>query len=341
MEDLEMYVLGIDGGGTKTKGVIADQRGKIIAQHTVGASNPNSMQQADVEKELIELFTALRKQAGAAVYSELSVVFAGMSGVDRDDDRILMKKMLQKCLTDISPNDCKIIVDNDGINALYSGTLGCPGIVNIAGTGSITYGMNHDGQRARVGGWGYLIGDPGSGYAIGRAALQAVFDAYDGCGEKTSLTGLILDHFSINLPPDLIEKIYEPGKARKAVAPLSQLVVKAADEGDEVAQQILVSAGEDMAKAISCLLKKLFSKTSEYDKQESTLVVLTGGVYRRSDWFEPSIQDLLLKKEFKIEIIFPQVPPVAGALVAALNSVKIDVKGSFIDQLQAEGLTNE
>jgi N-acetylglucosamine kinase-like BadF-type ATPase len=337
---LKVYVLGIDGGGTKTKGVIADHSGKVVAQHTVGASNPNSMHQSDVEKELVDLLSELKRQAGSA-YFQLSVVYAGMSGVDRQDDQQLMKEMLQKSLPDGLGQNCKIIVDNDAINALYSGTLGKPGIVNISGTGSITYGVNQNGERARVGGWGYLIGDPGSGYAIGRAALQSAYDSYDGCGEITSLTVRIKDHFMVNALPDVIQKIYEPGKARKAVAPLSQLVVKAADEGDKVAQDILLNAGKDMAKAIYGLLSKLFSKKlSDYQDSETTLLVLTGGVYQRSDLFIPTIQDELKTRGLRVEIILPQVPPVAGALVAALTSEGIDVTQSFLDQLKAEGLTN-
>jgi N-acetylglucosamine kinase-like BadF-type ATPase len=331
-----MYVLGIDGGGTKTKGVIADQRGKIIAQHTVGATNPNSVDPSVVGNELRELFNGLKKQGGSAL-GELSAVFAGMSGVDRPEDQDLIKKLLQKFL----PSEVKLVVDNDGVNALYSGTLGHPGIVNIAGTGSITFGMNADGRRDRVGGWGYLIGDPGSGYAIGRAALQSVYDSYDGSGEKTSLSGLIKGHFMVDELPNIIQKIYEPGKARKAVAPLSQLVVKAADEGDKVAQGILFNAGKDMAKAIKTLLTKLFPKGLNKDQAtETALLVLTGGVYQRSDLFIPTIQEELQRRGSRVEIILPQVPPVAGALVAALTSEGIDVTPSFLDQLKAEGLTN-
>jgi N-acetylglucosamine kinase-like BadF-type ATPase len=333
-----MYVLGIDGGGTKTKGVMADQTGRVIAQHTVGASNPNSMDPSVVENELRELFSTLKKQASsqdASAFEKLSAVFAGMSGVDRGEDQALMWNMLKKLL----PHDTTIIVDNDGVNALNSGTLGEPGVVNIAGTGSITFGINADKQRSRVGGWGYLIGDPGSGYTIGKDALEAVFQAYDRCGEETSLTRLILEWMGADSPPDLIKKIYEPSMARKVIAPLSQLVVKASDEGDKVAQHILLKAGEDMGKAINCLLMKLFSKAVAQDTDEkSVLVVLTGGVYHRSDWFVPTIQKMLLQSGFKTEIIVPEVQPVAGALVAAWKAVNINVGQEFYEQLVKDGL---
>jgi N-acetylglucosamine kinase-like BadF-type ATPase len=328
-----MYVLGIDGGGTKTKGVIADKTGKVIAQHTVGASNPNSIDPSVIEQEIKMLLHTLKEQADTE-FQHLSAAFAGMSGVDREEDQIKMKRILGRLL----PPDTRLIIDNDGLSALYSGTLGKSGIVNIAGTGSITFGINSDGQRARVGGWGYLIGDPGSGYEIGKYALQAIFQAYDGCGEKTRLTELILERIGVQSPPNLIEKIYELGMARKSIAPLSQLVVKAADEGDEVAQRVLLKAGGEMADAINCLLRKLFSKANE---QEAIYIVLAGGVYRRSDWFVPTIKTAILKSGYNTEIVVPEVPPVVGALVAAWKAVDVQVGQGFNEQLLIHGISNE
>ena len=102
-----------------------------------------------------------------------------------------------------------VTVDHDAITALYSGTLGRPGIVQIAGTGAITYGINQNGERGRVGGWGHLFSDHGSGYAIGRDGLSAAFMAHDGLTEYTSLTELFLQHFEKEELPDIIRAIYQ------------------------------------------------------------------------------------------------------------------------------------
>jgi N-acetylglucosamine kinase-like BadF-type ATPase len=286
-----------------------------------------------IEYEIKTLLDTLKEQAKTE-FQQLSVTFAGMSGVDREEDQIEMKRIFRRFL----PGDTRIMIDNDGLNALYSGTLGKYGVVNIAGTGSITFGINSVGQRARVGGWGYLIGDPGSGFEIGKYALQAIFQGYDGCGEKTRLTELILEWFGVQAPPNLIEKVYELGMARKSIAPLSQLVVKAADEGDEVAQRILLKAGGEMAEAINCLLRKLFSTANE---QEAIYIVLAGGVYRRSDWFVPTIKTALLESGYNTEIVVPEVPPVAGALVAAWNAIDVQVEQGFNKQLLIDGVTNQ
>ena len=94
-----------------------------------------------------------------------------------------------------------MIVRNDAFNALYSGTLGEPGIVQIAGTGAVTLGINENGEVARSGGWGYLFDDEGSGFYLGNEALKAVFRSFDNRGKKTSLTDRITEYFASTKRP--------------------------------------------------------------------------------------------------------------------------------------------
>jgi N-acetylglucosamine kinase-like BadF-type ATPase len=313
-----MYVLGIDGGGTKTVGVIADEYGKIAARHTVGATNQNGVDRKKIESELLNLFTSLKAQNESAFLS-LSIVFAGMSGVDRPDARIIMETMISKLV----PIKTKVVVDNDGVNALYSGTFGAPGIVQIAGTGSITFGINSNGDRGRVGGWGYLIDDEGSGYELGREALHAIFKEYDGRGKKTMLTESILEHFNVSLPPDLIQTIYQVGKSREVISPLSRYVAEAADKNDEVAKEILHHAGRKLGKSISSLAKKLFSM------DETVPVVLVGGVFNSSDFLIPAIKEAIEEQNVHTALLKPKLPPVAGAVIKAYQSSSVTVQDGF------------
>lgn len=319
-----MYVLGIDGGGTKTKGVIADEFGVVYASETVGATNQNGVEIQLVEKELSALFASLKKQNNEA-FIKLHTVFAGMSGVDRPE----AKKVMEALLSRFFPNHVNIIIDNDGVNALYSGTLGVPGIVQIAGTGSITFGINANGERERAGGWGYLIDDEGSGYDIGRAALNAVFKAYDGRGPKTTLTKRILEHFNVAEPPDLIQYIYEVGKARMAIAPLSKYVSEAADENDAVANQIIKMAGTKIANAISGLSGKLFP-----DHVGPVPVVVVGGVFSRADLLIPIIQSKLQDMNRNVQIVQPKLAPVFGAVIAGFISANQNIETAFAENTE-------
>ncbi len=329
-----MYVLGIDGGGTKTIGVIANDTGKVVARHTVGATNPNSVDRGEVKQELKNLIDRLTEDAGLTIDS-LSAVFAGMSGIGTKENYDWMYEVF----TYLIPNTEKFTLDIDGVNALYSGTFGKPGIVNIAGTGSITFGINHEGQRGRVGGWGYLTDDAGSGYAIGRDALKAVFDHEDGLGLPTKLTGLILHKMNMDIPSTLINAIYEMGMARKVIAPLSQLVVAAADDGDTESIRILNKAAEKMAQSIGGLLTKLFSDESiEENKLSPIAVVLTGGVYRRSDWFVPTIEQMLKDHPIRSQLIVPVASPIIGTIAAAWHSIGIELEEHLVQKLINQGL---
>ncbi|WP_251548867.1 BadF/BadG/BcrA/BcrD ATPase family protein [Neobacillus muris] len=321
-----MYVLGIDGGGTKTKGVLADQYGKVYASETVGPTNQNGVEIHLVEKELSRLFASLKLQNSKA-FSMLDTVFAGMSGVDRPEARAVMKSIMEKFV----PANVKIIIDNDAVNALYAGTLGVPGIVQIAGTGSITFGINANGERQRAGGWGYLIDDEGSGYDIGRAALNAVFKAYDGRGPKTTLTNMLLKHFQVQEVPELIHFIYEPGKSRTAIAPLSQYVSAAADQNDDAAKQIIQQAAGKLAQAIGSLRISLFK-----DETQPVQVVMAGGVFNREDLFVPFIQSRLQEQSINVQLVKPVMEPAGGAIIAGLSSSSQVIETSFIEKLKLD-----
>ena len=179
-----MYVLGIDGGGTRTTGIVADEHGNVHMHAVTGRSNPNTLQQAEFEEVICGLVKELKRQNNA-IFTQVSVCFAGIAGVGESGRDVEVAALLAREL----PAGTKVIVRNDAFNALYSGTLGGPGIVQIAGTGAVTLGINENGEVARSGGWGYLFDDEGSGFYLGNEALKAVFRFYDDRGPATSLTG--------------------------------------------------------------------------------------------------------------------------------------------------------
>lgn len=317
-----MYVLGIDGGGTKTAGVIADLNGNVAAKATVGPSNPNSVDLIAIEKELAKLFEALRSQNEKA-FLQIKHVFAGMSG----GDHLSVRSKLNNIVTTLLP-DTNITIHNDAITALYSGTLGKPGIVQIAGTGSITYGLNKKGELGRVGGWGYLLGEKGSGYALGNDGLKMAFLAHDGLGETTVLTDLILEHLGMPSLPDIIHTIYHTENTKEWVASLSKIVVKAADHGDNVARSIIKKHAQFMGESISCLIRRMFTEDGPIP------VVLTGGLFNRVDLFQGLIEETLKKQDIDAELSIPKIKPVGGAVIAALKEENAEISNGFLDHFE-------
>ena len=136
-----------------------------------------------VKTTLMNMISILRKQAKIEL-NDINTIYLSLSGAGRD-----LEKLNQKSLEGYKLHRIKVIVENDAICALASGTYGESGIVLIAGTGSISYCYNKKtNELNRVGGWGYVLGDEGSGYDIGRQALVAIMKSYDGRGKSTQLT---------------------------------------------------------------------------------------------------------------------------------------------------------
>lgn len=310
-ESVMSYVLAIDGGGTKTTGVLADETGEIIAQATVGASNPNIVKPSDLLKTFSELKDKL-KQENEEAFKRTDRLFAGISGTGHPS----AKQTVYEVIEDVMPSTVSITIDNDAIIALYSGTLGKPGIVQISGTGSITYGVNGEGKRDRVGGWGHFVGEKGSGYGLGSDALQAAFSAHDKIGPGTILEDVLQDFFKKSSLPDIIPLIYQAENPKETIASLGRLVMEAADQGDAVARDIIHQNGLYIGQCVSALINKIFSDVKEND--EAIPVVLAGGLFNRVDLFQDVIEEELKKQLKPARIVIPDRSPVGGAVIAAL-----------------------
>lgn len=326
-----MYVLGIDGGGTKTTGVIANEQGKVFGEVTVGATNPNSVQQAAIKDELTKVQMMLRDQTGP-IYSQVKSVFAGISGVGHPS----AKQEMQDIIASSLDTGCEVTIDTDAITALYSGTMGEPGIVQIAGTGSISFGLNHQGNRDRVGGWGYLIGEYGSGFAVGRDGLEAAFLAHDKVKAPTEIHDHIVSHFQLDALPDSIHLIYQAKNSKELIASLSKLVVKATDNGDHVAEKIIRKNGIKIGESITSLIQKLFT---EQERAGHIPVVLTGGLFNRLDLFKTSIEEVLSENHIFAQLITPKVEPVAGAIIAGLRTAGVKINKDFADHFHRSAMT--
>src|SRR4051794_27328742 len=174
-------LLGVDGGGTKTRAVITDSRHGVLGEAIAGPSNPLRV---GFEIAFANIKEAAEKACAAAGVEIVDIVSAeiGLAGVRRPD----IRKKMYETLADLGIESLEILTDAD--IALYGATEGRPGMVIIAGTGSICCGINSQNRRAFTGGWGPLAGDEGSGSWIARRALQAVAQASDGRGEATTLS---------------------------------------------------------------------------------------------------------------------------------------------------------
>jgi glucosamine kinase len=260
-----MHVLGIDAGGTKTVCLLADERGAIVSEARGQGANLHAAGELGVEKVLHEVMeTAIgdRDIVPAAVC-------LGIAGVDRDDEARTVRAIMRRI-----GHKSRVLVVNDALVALVAGAGDEPGIVIIAGTGSIAYGRNAAGEAARAGGWGHMIGDEGSGYWIGREALAAVMRAGDGRGPETHLTTDILAHFNVGDVSRLPRIVYDREQPRMSVAALGPIVLRAAEEGDAVAARILERAADELVLAARSVATRLEMRGDEFS------FYLAGGVFQ-------------------------------------------------------------
>ncbi|MGH9254978.1 MAG: BadF/BadG/BcrA/BcrD ATPase family protein [Vicinamibacterales bacterium] len=306
-----MHVLGIDAGGTKTVCLLANAEGAVVAEARGGGANLQSVGELEVEKVLHGVMeTALGDRAISP-----TAVCLGIAGVDRPADTETIRAIMQRI-----GYKSRMLVVNDALVALEAGAGDQPGVVIVAGTGSIAYGRNGSAQAARAGGWGYLFGDEGGGFWIGRSALAAVVRQFDGRGPTTQLTELVLRHMGLARPTELIHEIYYRDLHRRAIAGLAALVHQAAEQGDAVAAQILARAGTELAAAAASVIARLGMRGDAFP------TILAGGIFRGVPWLVGDVRTRLSEIAPRSTASLLQVEPAVGAVKLALAAARGEVR---------------
>jgi N-acetylmuramic acid 6-phosphate etherase len=252
-------ILGIDGGGSHTVALLA-RRGlgdsnrawTILGRGEAGPSNLQAVGPAKAFAALEQAVQAAFSTAGMP-RNRVAAVCIGLAGVDRAEDRDAIRRWAER--VNLAR---QVEVANDAALLLAAGTPDGWGLAIIAGTGSIAFARSEDGKTARAGGWGFLLGDEGSGYAIALAGLQAVARAADGRCPATALTERFLSTLGLTQPAELIPTIYRGSLDRPAIAALAPLVLQAADEGDRAASDILNRAAQSLAETAAAAARRLF-----------------------------------------------------------------------------------
>ena len=300
------YYIAIDGGGTKTEGVLTDTRGRVLARALGSASNPNDVTLQGSVTVLKGLTNTLLEQAGLTSVDLPEVsFFGGIAG------GINYGPALESALREAYPTVGVLGIRSD-IQILLSGELPTgDGACIICGTGSACFLRRGD-ELIRIGGWGYLLDSGGSGYDIGRDALEAVLRAHDGRGEATALTELLTAHLGGEAHTKITD-IYREGKPY--IAACAPCVFKAAKAGDPVANGIL----RRNARALSEYMEAAWHwLTEEGSTGPSCLpVVMGGGISQKeADFWVPLVASLV-DPAIPVQVTVATAQPVFGAVVEA------------------------
>ena len=292
---MQQLYLGVDGGQSSTIALIGDTSGRVLG---TGASGPsNHVGAAEGREKFVSAVegcvAAACHQAGldsAAVRFEAACL--GFSGGPADKEPILRQLL----------NTGRLLVTTDALIALSGATAGEPGVITIAGTGSIAFGRNAAGRTGRAGGWGYLFGDEGGAFHIARQALRAALRFEEGWGPPTALRQALLEATGSSSANELLHRFYSTEFARPRIASFAKLVDEVARRGDATALEGLREAARELAAIAVAGRNQLF------DRGEPFRAAYVGGVFRSA----------IVLEEFRGLIGFECAPPIHGPAAGAL-----------------------
>jgi N-acetylglucosamine kinase-like BadF-type ATPase len=294
---------GIDGGQSSTKALLADETGKVIGRGRGGPCNHVGSMEGRA-KFLSAVGDCLRQAYHEAGLESTSVRFAsvclGLSG-GAEDKEAYIKELI--------PSE-RYKLTHDAEIALIGGTAGEPGIIIIAGTGSIAFGRNGQMQTARAGGWGYIFGDEGGGFDLARQGLRRALQYEEGWGPPTVLHKALLEASGAASANALLHELYNKFD-RQQIAGYAKLVTNAAEQGDEVALEVLKTAAESLTSYVTGVYNQLFKKG------ETVQIVAVGGVFKSHAFTQKLMQNIYTS--ILCPLGSPKLSPAAGALLEALR----------------------
>ena len=293
-------VVGIDAGASKTRAFAVDHAGTVVGRGAGGGGN--LLTSPDPQGAIAAALAEALGGRGA------DAVVLSCAGGDRESERTRGLEIL----TRFAPPGAKLLVTHDAIAALYAGNpTGC-GVVLIAGTGSIAYGRNEEGEEDRAGGWGYLIGDEGSAVWCGLEALRAISHAVDGRGAPTRMTALLFQQLGVGQFSDVLPLVYGRPHPAPAIGAATRALASAAAEGDAVANAILQRGANALARAATVVALTLGLSAGP--------VYLAGGAFENLSLLQRLVQlDLLgLLPQATVEPVREEPAMGAARLAAAL-----------------------
>jgi N-acetylglucosamine kinase-like BadF-type ATPase len=301
-----LLFLGIDGGGTKTSAALMNAEKDVLAESEAGPSNPLRV---GVETAVSNILKATEEACdrGGLIAADISAATLGLAGVRRRDIRERVRESFCKRL-----NIKNTTVVTDAEIALFGTTMGKPGLVVIAGTGSICLGKNEKGETAISGGWGPLAGDEGGGAGIAQTALHTIAKASDGRGRRTALTDRAAEYFRASGPENLIVAIYSPQIDNSRIAGFARLVVETALDGDAVATDILRDAGRELGIAACAVIKKLGLQ------KRKVPIGCVGSVFRAGQLLTGPMLEVVHKSAPDAFLTEPLLTPSHAAAIMAL-----------------------
>lgn len=304
------YYLGIDGGGSKTTCAVGDEAHQL----EIVTAGPSNITRVGKVRAREALHQAIRQACEAAKIDPRQVrrVCIGVAGAGREEVACAVREIVAELI----PGEIEVVGDME--IALAAAFGAGPGVIVIAGTGSIAYGRDARGRTARAGGWGFAISDEGSAHWIGRSAVSTLLraidhDANDGkCAQEVADASPLFGELKKAWRLNSLDEFVRTANANPDFAALFPAVVAVADAGNALARHVLARAGEELAELARMVVRRLFAENSS--SVSNVPLAMVGGVFRHSSWVCESFCNEVRKFELRITPNPEVVEPVAGAL---------------------------
>lgn len=315
------YAFGVDGGASNSRAVLTTLQGEVL--HTVNGPGVN-YHECGAQNAVSTLYRLFQNclESARAKPDECKGLCFGLSGIGREHDHNVMTPVLNQKFPPGS-----YILTSDAEIALSGGSLSDQGILVIAGTGSMVYGKSESGVTARAGGYGALLSDEGSGYRIGMEALRAVIHEAEGLSIPTVLTKKIFESMNFRGMDDLVQWANSPNASKDKIASLAPLVIKASDEGDSVAEDILYSQADQLALRVESVYNRL-------QTPERVDVILSGGILDQASNYWQILRRKIIYLIPGAHVSAPKLEPLLGAALYGLSHAKVEISSDLIAALR-------
>jgi N-acetylglucosamine kinase-like BadF-type ATPase len=311
------YVVGVDGGGTKTAAAVVAEDLSVASKVTTGPSNGRSV---GMEAASANIAEAIAQALGTAATTldQVSAICLCLAGFDTELD-LPVPEQAMRTLGYHGP----LIVENDVVGAWAGATEVRPGVVVIAGTGATALGMNEHGDFWRTDGWDYLLGDAGSGFAIGHSGIQMAMRALDGRIAPTRLVHKLSEAYGVQNAGEMRHLVDATHFGKFEIARFATAVTTAAQEGDAVAQAILAQAGTDLGESATAIIRRLGMQGARFG------VSTVGGVFTDATWVLPPFRRALALAAPGATLQPAAHPPEVGAALLAWHRLRQNDLGSW------------
>ncbi|MCF7845514.1 MAG: hypothetical protein K9M12_02000 [Candidatus Pacebacteria bacterium] len=293
------YVIGVDGGGTKTTVALADESGEILS---IERGGPSNIRNVGLEVAVENIFNAIKKVKKEESVSRYCIALASVEEEQEDKKEEVVKMLKEKGLEE------EIFIESDQLPAFKAGTDENDGVVIIAGTGAVCRGWRSY-KDYKTNGWGYLAGE-GSAFYAGIETYRAVQKSFDGRGEKTKMEEILKEEWGVESAIDFNKKVYP--NFMEALPQLSVVLDKAEQQGDYVARNILEKTSDELFLSAKTVIEKLDFREVKFP------VVFSGGMFK-SDLLKESLSSKILMFAPKAEVIILKEDPVKGAVKMAMK----------------------